>query len=77
MLNYHFGELAIGTVFEFRGRQYRKLALSMTRDDTGCGNIFLAETVVTVEREITAPLPWKPNASHWTVRSQKSVISNQ
>lgn len=75
MLNYHFGELPIGTAFEFRGRHYRKLALSMTTDDTGCGNIFMAEAVVIVDRELTNPLPWKPDPVPWTDRLWPSCIT--
>ena len=74
MKNFFFGQLPIGTAFEFRGKHYRKLALSMTTDDTGCGNIFLAETVVIVESELTNLLPWKPDPIPWTARLPRPAV---
>jgi len=35
-----FHQLPLGARFEFRGRRYEKLALSMARDEERCGNIF-------------------------------------
>jgi hypothetical protein len=37
-----FQEIPIGQFFEFRGRRYRKLALSMASDEDRNGNIFQA-----------------------------------
>jgi len=41
-----FQEIPIGQHFEFRGRRYRKLALSMASDEDRIGNIFQAQTEV-------------------------------
>ena len=41
-----FQEIPIGQHFEFRGRRYRKLALSMACDEDRMGNIFQAQTEV-------------------------------
>jgi hypothetical protein len=41
-----FQEIPIGQFFEFRGRRYRKLALSMASDEDRNGAIFRAETEV-------------------------------
>jgi hypothetical protein len=41
-----FQEIPIGQHFEFRGRRYRKLALSMACDEDRIGNIFQAQTEV-------------------------------
>jgi hypothetical protein len=41
-----FQEIPIGGHFEFRGRRYKKLALSMASDEDRNGNIFLARTEV-------------------------------
>ena len=41
-----FQEIPIGQHFEFRGRRYRKLALSMACDEDRMGNIFQAPTEV-------------------------------
>lgn len=56
-LTLRFGELPLGGRFEFRGRRYEKLALSLARDEDRCGNIFQAETLVCTEQAGgTAPL---------------------
>lgn len=44
-----FQEIPIGDYFEFRGRRYRKLALSMADDEDRNGNIFQAQTEVLPE----------------------------
>lgn len=44
-----FSEVPIGGRFEFRGRRYEKLALSLARDEERCGNVFLDHTEVCVE----------------------------
>ena len=41
-----FQEIPIGGHFEFRGRRYKKLALSMASDEDRNGTIFLAQTEV-------------------------------
>ena len=41
-----FQEIPIGQYFEFRGRRYKKLALSMASDEDRYGNIFQAQTEV-------------------------------
>jgi hypothetical protein len=41
-----FQEIQIDQFFEFRGRRYQKLALSMASDEDRNGNIFQAETEV-------------------------------
>jgi len=41
-----FQEIPVGGHFEFRGRRYEKLALSMARDEDHYGNIFQAQTEV-------------------------------
>ena len=44
--------LPIGARFEFRGRCYTKLALSMASDDERLGNIFQDETEVTTSDDV-------------------------
>ena len=41
-----FQEIPIGQFFEFHGRRYKKLALSMASDEDRNGNIFQAQTEV-------------------------------
>jgi len=41
-----FQEILIGQFFEYRGRRYRKLALSMASDEDRNGNIFQAQVEV-------------------------------
>lgn len=41
-----FQEIQIGQFFEFRGRRYKKLALSMASDEDRYGTIFMAQTEV-------------------------------
>jgi len=41
-----FQEIPIGAHFEFRGRRYQKLALSMASDEDRNGTIFMAQTEV-------------------------------
>ena len=41
-----FQEIPIGQFFEYRGRRYRKLALSMASDEDRNGNIFQAQVEV-------------------------------
>ena len=43
---FQFQEIPIGGHFEFRGRRYKKLALSMASDEDRNGTIFLAQTEV-------------------------------
>jgi hypothetical protein len=44
-----FKELPIGARFEFRGRRYEKVALSMACDEERMGNIFHDDTEVVSE----------------------------
>lgn len=44
-----FQEVQIGQFFEFRGRGYRKLALTMASDEERNGTIFMAETEVLLD----------------------------
>ena len=61
-----FFQLAPGGRFEFRGRQFKKIAMSMAQDSERNGNNFQAETEVT---PIGEPLllseaeaeKWKPS----------------
>ena len=59
-----FWQLPIGARFEFRGRRYEKLALSMARDEERCGNIFQDEAEVLWDRrpgeELKPPRPPEP-----------------
>ncbi len=59
-----FWQLPIGARFEFRGRRYEKLALSMARDEERCGNIFQDEAEVIWDRrpgeELKPPRPAEP-----------------
>jgi hypothetical protein len=45
-----FCQLPLGAKFEFKGRRYEKLALSLARDEERFGNVFHAETEVSAER---------------------------
>lgn len=51
-----FSQLPVGARFEFRGRRYEKLALSLARDEERCGNIFQDHTEVLWDLR-TAPGP--------------------
>ena len=53
-----FQEIQIGQHFEFRGRRFRKLALSMACDEDRMGYIFQAQTEV-----LPDPFP-----SNWEIR---------
>ena len=59
-----FWQLPIGARFEFRGRRYEKLALSMARDEERCGNIFQDEAEVFWDgkpgEELKPPRPPEP-----------------
>jgi hypothetical protein len=52
-----FQEIQIGQHFEFRGRRYRKLALSMACDEDRMGNIFQAQTEVLPDPLMTNSQP--------------------
>lgn len=45
-----FRQLGVGARFEFRGRRYEKIALSMAQDEERLGNVFHDQTEVCVER---------------------------
>jgi|GEM_PF-6109308 hypothetical protein len=51
-LTIQFQEIPIGRYFEFRGRRYQKLALSLARDEDRYGTIFLAQTEVLPQDQI-------------------------
>jgi hypothetical protein len=40
-------QIAKGARFEFRGKQFEKIAMSMAVDTEGCGNVFWAGTEIT------------------------------
>ena len=46
-----FCKIPVGANFEFRGRRYRKLALSMACDEERMGNVFHDETEVVGESQ--------------------------
>lgn len=50
-----FSEVPVGGRFEFRGRRYEKLALSLARDEERCGNIFLDYTEVCIDSVAARP----------------------
>jgi len=61
-----FQEIPIGQFFEFRGRRYKKLALSMAEDEDHYGNIFQAQTEVlpdSTPRNCPSTPPARPPAS--------------
>ncbi len=65
-----FYQLSNGARFEFRGKQFEKVAMSMAVDAERCGNVFQAETEITPIGELLL-LPaeeaekWKPSVTHW------------
>ena len=52
-----FHDIQISQFFEFRGRRYQKLALSMASDEDRNGNIFQAETEVLADL-VASPADW-------------------
>ena len=52
-----FQEIPIGGHFEFRGRRYKKLALSMASDEDRNGNIFQPQTKVLPDAFLRAISP--------------------
>ena len=62
-----FHQLPLGARFEFRGRRYEKLALSMASDEDRCGNIFQYECQVLWDRRPGEHLlpPRKPDPKQW------------
>ena len=68
-----FFELPVGAHFEFRGRRYEKLALSLAWDEERSGNVFHAETEVVREG---APQPAEmPQAGLERARTFQKVQS--
>jgi hypothetical protein len=67
-----FQEIHIGQFFEFRGRRYKKLALSMASDEDRNGTIFMAQTEVLPDSKSqigpSAP-PAQPTAIKFTRHS--------
>ena len=64
-MKYAFGQVPIGTEFEFFGKRYRKVALSMAEDERRWGHVFHAEGMEEVEGELKELLPWKPDEVYW------------
>jgi hypothetical protein len=63
-MNVQFYELAIGAVFEFRGKRYQKTAMSMAEDERHWGNIFQGWYKVESEGPFLPPevaAKWKPD----------------
>jgi hypothetical protein len=52
-----FRDLPVGARFEFRGRRYEKLALSMARDEDRLGNVFHADAEVRLTDDSTQDRP--------------------
>ena len=48
-----FNEVPLGARFEFRGRRYEKVALSMARDEDRFGNVFQDYTEVVADCHLT------------------------
>jgi hypothetical protein len=66
-----FYQLAKGARFEFRGKQFEKVAMSMAVDVERCGNVFWGGTEITPIGEPLLLPPedaekWKPPTTHWT-----------
>jgi hypothetical protein len=66
-----FYQLAKGARFEFRGKQYQKVAMSMAEDAELCGNVFRGETeIMPIGEPLLLPPEeaekWKPAATPWT-----------
>jgi hypothetical protein len=72
-MNVQFYELAIRAVFEFRGCQYQKAAMSMAEilaegPKRGWGSVFIGETRVVSDGPLLPPevaARWKPERGHW------------
>ncbi len=74
-----FSRIPVGSNFEFRGRRYRKLALSMACDEERIGNVFHDETEVLLDGDALPPVagpiagPRPPRSSGvrrpWTPRA--------
>ena len=67
-MNVRFYQLAIGAVFEFGGRRYRKTAMSFAQDEQEWGYIFLGEVEVVSDGPLLPPevaAKWKPERGHW------------
>ncbi len=63
-----FYELAVGAVFTFGGRTFRKTAMSMAEDERCWGNVFLGETEVESDGPVLpveVAAKWKPERGHW------------
>ena len=66
-----FYQLAKGARFEFRGKQFEKVAMSMAVDADRNGNVFQGETEIKpIGEALLLPAEeaekWKPPATHWT-----------
>ena len=75
-----FYQLARGARFEFRGRQFKKTAMSMAQDSECLGSIFQGGTEVL---PIGEPLllseaeaqKWKPSEIPWTAGMVQSPVA--
>lgn len=65
-----FNQIPVGARFEFRGRRYQKVALSMAHDEDRYGNVFLDYTEV-----IPEPGPVKADIPQFTRKSLKGAFS--
>lgn len=64
-----FYQIPVGARFEFRGRRFEKLALSMAQDEERCGCVFRDEAEVLWERRPGEELrPPRPPERCWTER---------
>ncbi len=63
-----FCQIPIGARFEFRGRRYCKLALSLAQDEERFGNVFHDSTEVLPDQGVQPlPLTRDPRTEkHWT-----------
>ena len=67
MMTTKFHEVPVGGKFEFRGRRYEKLALSLARDEERCGNVFHDLTEVLAEAPpVISPTQTGATASNTT-----------
>lgn len=63
-MNVQFYQLAVGAAFEFRGKRYRKTAMSMAADERDWGNVFEGWTKVISDGPLLPPevaAKWAPD----------------
>jgi hypothetical protein len=76
-----FYQLAFGARFDFRGRQFTKVGMSMAQDEKREGKMFWGGTEVTpIGEPLLMPDPeaeqWKPNEDHHWVKLMRSMVAN-